>query len=70
MQQIKKWKMAILVWVFIYPTITLLNLALGSALASQPLPIKTLVLTIILVPLMVFVALPFITKNFQKWLIK
>jgi antibiotic biosynthesis monooxygenase (ABM) superfamily enzyme len=70
MQQIKKWKMAILVWALIYPTITLLNLALGSVLASQPLPIKTLVLTIILVPLMVFVALPFITKNFQKWLIK
>ena len=65
-----KYKMAILIWCAIYPTINLLFFLLNGVLAPYPMPIKTLVLTLILVPLMVYVFLPFINKNFGKWLTK
>jgi antibiotic biosynthesis monooxygenase (ABM) superfamily enzyme len=66
----KKWKLAILIWLFIYPTITLLFYVLGPFMSDWQPFARTLVLTLILVPLMVFVALPFIHRNFSVWLRK
>ncbi len=57
---------AIKIWVVIYPSITLFNILAGSYLSSLPLVQKTLVLTLVLVPWMVFVGLPFINKLHQK----
>ena len=62
--------MAILIWIAIYPTINLLFWILGDSLNSLPMYARTFVLTIILVPLMVFVLLPLLTKMFAKWLSK
>lgn len=70
MKQPAKYKMAILIWITIYPTINILFLVLGKPLESFPMYIKTLVMTLILVPAMVYVFLPFLTKTFSKWLIK
>ena len=66
----KKWKMALLIWLFIYPTITLLFNALSPIMSDWPPYLRTLLLTLILVPLMVFVALPAIHKNFANWIRK
>ena len=66
----KKWKMALLIWLFIYPTIMLLFIILSPFMADWPFYLRTLVLTLILVPLMVFVALPAIHKNFAGWIRK
>lgn len=66
----KKWKMALLIWLFIYPTITLLFVLLGPMMTEWPPYLRTLLLTLILVPLMVFVALPAIHKNFANWIRK
>jgi antibiotic biosynthesis monooxygenase (ABM) superfamily enzyme len=63
-----KFKMALLVWCAIYPTVTLIFFILGDFLATLHPLLKTLVVTVILVPLMVFVFLPFIIKRFGKWL--
>ncbi len=57
---------AIKIWVVIYPSITLFNILFGSYLANLPLFLKTLALTLVLVPWMVFVGLPFINWVQQK----
>lgn len=38
----KSWKFAFLVWCFIYPAITVLNLTLGPYVAALPLAVKRL----------------------------
>ncbi|MCS3552911.1 hypothetical protein EDF66_101149 [Sphingobacterium sp. JUb20] len=51
---------SIKIWLVIYPSITLFYLLFGSFLAELPLYVRTLILTVILVPWMVFLGLPFI----------
>jgi antibiotic biosynthesis monooxygenase (ABM) superfamily enzyme len=70
MQTPKKWKMALLVWMAIFPTISIISIALGDWLAQLHLLLRTFMMSIILVPFMIFFAMPKITKHFQKWLIK
>ncbi|MEM9190155.1 MAG: hypothetical protein AAGF12_13305 [Myxococcota bacterium] len=53
-----KHRLALIVWVAIYPTITAVNWLFGDLLAELPLPLRTLVLTAFLVPLMVYVLIP------------
>jgi len=65
-----KYKMAVVIWLSIYPSITLLLYFLGSSLTALPLMLRTLVLTLILVPTMVFGLLPFMTRVFARWLYK
>lgn len=48
------------IWIVIYPSITLFLFLFGSLLAAFPLYLRTLVLTISLVPWMVFAGLPFV----------
>jgi antibiotic biosynthesis monooxygenase (ABM) superfamily enzyme len=65
----RKWKMAILIWVAIYPTITILFLVLGTSLGNiNPLPLRTLVITLVVVPLMVFFLIPGLQKIMGRWL--
>jgi antibiotic biosynthesis monooxygenase (ABM) superfamily enzyme len=63
-----KWKFAIIVWIAIYPSITLVQFLIGDSLLELPIPIRSLILTLILVPLMVFVLLPLLRKVLNKWL--
>lgn len=48
------------IWLVIYPSITLFLYFFGQHLAVLPLYQRTLLLTIVLVPWMVFAGLPFI----------
>jgi hypothetical protein len=48
------------IWVVIYPSITLLLYLFGRQLIVLPLYEQTLLLTIMLVPWMIFAGLPFI----------
>jgi antibiotic biosynthesis monooxygenase (ABM) superfamily enzyme len=43
-------------------------LLFGQHLARFPVPIRTLLLTVVLVPMMVFVLLPGLQKLFAPWL--
>lgn len=70
MKQPKKWKMAVLVWLVIYPTISLISILLGDWLGQLHVLLRTFVMSIILVPFMIFIAMPQITKLFNKWLTK
>jgi antibiotic biosynthesis monooxygenase (ABM) superfamily enzyme len=70
MKQPAKWKFAIMVWLAIYPSITVVQMLLGDLLKNLPLALRTLILTGILVPLMVFILLPLLRKILAKWLEK
>lgn len=71
MQAPKKWKMAVLIWLAIYPLITLIFLLLGSHLILiNPLPLRTLAITLIAVPIMVFILIPTLQKFLRNWLTK
>lgn len=63
--------MAIVIWIAIYPTITLLFALFGYHFSLiNPLPLRTLAITAVVVPLMVFVALPLAQRLMAKWLHK
>jgi antibiotic biosynthesis monooxygenase (ABM) superfamily enzyme len=65
----KKWKMAILIWLAIYPLITTVFLLFGKSLMQiNPIPLRTFVMTIILVPTMVFILMPALQKLLNNWL--
>ena len=68
MKQAPKWKMAILIWLAIYPALNLVSILIGGLLVDLPLWQRTFVMTIILVPLMVYVLLPLLTRAFASWL--
>ena len=51
---------AVKVWVVIYPSITLLLFLFGEFLSALPLLLRTFLLTITLVPWMVFIGVPFV----------
>lgn len=53
------------IWVVIYPSITLFYYLVGENLSVFPLYIKTIILTLILVPWVVFAGVPFV-----DWFIK
>ncbi len=62
----EKIKQAIKVWIVIYPSIMLFNILFGSFLHNFPLYIKTLTLTLVLVPWMVFAGLPLVNRIQRK----
>lgn len=64
----KKWKYALMVWIAIYPAITLLSYLIGNEIKALPLAARTLIMTGILVPLMVYVLLPMLRKILGNWL--
>ena len=66
----KKWKVALLIWCFIYPLITSLSMLLLPLMADFHGALKTLVMSFVLVPLMAFFYIPFINKRFFVWLRK
>jgi len=57
-----------MVWIAIYPAITLASFLLGDYIKDLALPVRTLIMTGILVPLMVYVLLPLLRKLFGAWL--
>ncbi|WP_027003995.1 hypothetical protein [Hugenholtzia roseola] len=63
-----KHKTALLIWIAVYPSITVLSWLLEDILVLLPIYLRTLLLTLILVPLVVYLLLPLLTRLLQKWL--
>ena len=62
-------KMVFLTWLGIYPTITsVLMVLLPVLLPRFPLPVVTLLITAIVVPLMGYVVMPLLVRAFGPWL--
>ena len=54
------------IWVVIYPSITLFLYLFGEPLSPLPLYERTFILTMVLVPWIVFVGLPFVDAILSK----
>jgi antibiotic biosynthesis monooxygenase (ABM) superfamily enzyme len=63
-----KHKMALLSWVGAWSLITLILGLLGPATAAWPLPLRTLVLSVLMVVGMTWLVMPYLTRTFRRWL--
>jgi antibiotic biosynthesis monooxygenase (ABM) superfamily enzyme len=63
-------KMALLTWAAAFPLLTALNVVFGPHLAALPLPVRTLLLTGIMVGLLTYVIMPRLTRGCAGWLLR
>ncbi len=68
MKKTPKYKIAVITWLAIYPLITILLVLFGDLLIQIPLLLRTFLLTAVLVPTMVYFAVPTLQRIFKKWL--
>jgi uncharacterized protein len=62
-------KLAVLTWLAIYPTVTgVLAVYELVGLTKVALPVRTLALTMVVVPLVVFFVAPALTRLLKPWL--
>ena len=60
-------KTALVTWLAIWPSITVLLVVMPDMLSTLPIAAQTLILTAILVPWMSFVAMPWLMKRVGAW---
>lgn len=65
----KIWKLLLISWLFVYPVINIMFALIFPLISSLPQLLKTLVFTLILVPLMGLV-IPKLHKRFWAWIVK
>jgi antibiotic biosynthesis monooxygenase (ABM) superfamily enzyme len=53
-----KHQLALMIWVAVFPTLTVLNLAIGDSLADLPKVMRTFVLATIAVPIVIYGLMP------------
>lgn len=51
-----------MIWVAVFPTMTVLNLLLGNMLAEVPVIVRTLLLSTIAVPIVIYALMPQLHK--------
>ncbi len=61
-------KVALLTWAVVYPMITLLLTGLEPFVSELATPLRTLILTALMVPAMVYVVMPFAKTRLKNWL--
>ncbi len=66
----KKWKMAILTWMVIYPMVLLLSNLAAIYMDFAPLFLRMLLVSMLLVSLMTYFIMPKITTLFAFWIYK
>lgn len=59
---------ALLTWAIVYPMITVLLFILEPMIGELPVALRSLVLTVIMVPALVYVAMPYATNRLNRWL--
>jgi antibiotic biosynthesis monooxygenase (ABM) superfamily enzyme len=55
------------IWVVIYPSITLFLYLFGESLSALPLYLRTFIITLSLVPLIVFAGIPFVNFIIRRF---
>jgi uncharacterized protein len=68
LRQPRRWKMAVVTVLALYPTTLTIGVLVGPALAELPLWLRALVQAALVVPLMTYAVMPLSTRAFQKWL--
>jgi hypothetical protein len=65
-----RYKQAIITWLGVYPALTVTLAVLGPAMESWPLPLRTLLVTLLMVPALIWVILPLLRRMFRSWLFR
>jgi antibiotic biosynthesis monooxygenase (ABM) superfamily enzyme len=65
----KIWKLMLISWLFVYPVINILFALVFPLVSEYHQLIKTLIFTLILVPLM-GICIPLLHKKFANWISK
>jgi antibiotic biosynthesis monooxygenase (ABM) superfamily enzyme len=65
---VPRYKIAVITWLAIYPALTVTLALLSPVLAPLPLFLRTLILTAVLVPIMVYVLVPAVHRLLAGWL--
>jgi antibiotic biosynthesis monooxygenase (ABM) superfamily enzyme len=65
----KKWKLLLISWLFVYPVINIMFALVFPLIKDFPQLVKTLIFTVMLVPLM-GVCIPMLHKKFWNWITK
>ena len=63
-----RYKLALLTWAGAYTVVTLLLALLGPAIATWPLVLRTLVLSVTMVVALTWLIMPRLTRLFGSWL--
>jgi antibiotic biosynthesis monooxygenase (ABM) superfamily enzyme len=53
-----KHQLALMIWIAVFPTLTVLNLLLGDLLAGVPSVLRTLILATVAVPIVIYGVMP------------
>ncbi|MDP9823681.1 hypothetical protein [Nocardioides massiliensis] len=53
-----KHELALMIWVAVFPTLTVINLALGGWLATLPTVLRTFILATVAVPIVIYGLMP------------
>lgn len=61
-------RLALLLWLAIFPMLTVLLVVINPIIGNAPLPVRTGVATAILVPTIVILVMPRIMSRFAVWL--
>jgi len=64
----RRWKMALLTWLGIFPTVSLLLAFVAPHLAALPFLLRTAVITGLVVLIMTWGVMPRLVPRFQRWL--
>lgn len=65
---VPRWASAFIVWLAIYPSAMLIAVLVGPALDGWHIALRTLVTTGLLVPFMVYIAVPLLQRLLHPWL--
>jgi antibiotic biosynthesis monooxygenase (ABM) superfamily enzyme len=65
---ISRLKIAFLTWIGAYAAITLILSVLGPAIASWPLPLATLLISVLMVTALSGFVVPTLTRIFRDWI--
>ena len=61
-------RLALVTWAGVYPVLTLIALALEPVLSGQPVILRTLIMSALMVPVMVFIVMPAASRAFGYWI--
>jgi antibiotic biosynthesis monooxygenase (ABM) superfamily enzyme len=63
-------QLAVMIWVAVFPTLTLLNAVLGGVLEGLPMVLRTLVLATIAVPVVIYGIMPHLHRARRAILVR
>ena len=63
-----RYKLALVTWLGVYPTLTVILALLGPAMETWPLPLRTLLVSVVMVVVLSWLILPLLTRVLQGWM--